>query len=171
MVWNRVTAGGGLLGAAIVAGAIITYNWGATPRLDGSITSVRTLGMDASNSVAIVNFEAVNTSNREIAINFREIDVTDSTGALRRGRILSVFDVEQLFKYYPALGGMRDEPLTDNRYVAAGETVRGLVAARFEMAKHELDLRKDIVFRTIDRKNREVELRHEAEADTSERTR
>ena len=162
MRWNRVTAGGGLLGAVIVAGGIIGYNWGATPRLDGSITLVRTLGMDAANSVAIVNIEAVNTSNYELAINFREVDVTDSSGAVRRGRMLSVFDIEQLFKYYPALGGMQDEPLSDNRFVEPGETVRGLVAARFEIPKHRLDLRQEIVFRTVDNKNRSIELRQES---------
>ncbi len=161
MTWNRVTVWGGLLGAAIVAGAIIGYNWGATPRLDGHITDVRTLGMDAYNSVAIVNIMAVNTSNRELAINFREVDVTDEAGAVRRGRILSVFDIEQLFKYYPALGGMRDEPLLANRYVAPGETLRGLVAARFDMPKHILDMREAIVFRTVDNRNRSVELRPE----------
>lgn len=165
MKWDRVTAGGGLLGAVIVAAGIILYNWGATPRMDGRITGVRTLGMDASNSVAIINFEAVNTSNYELAINFREMDVTDSSGSLRQGRILSVFDVEQLFKYYPALGGMRDEPLTANRFVAPGESLRGLVAARFEMPKHMLDMRQELVFRTIDNKNRPVELRYEPDSE------
>ncbi len=151
------------MGALIVAGAIIFYNWGATPRLDGRITQVRTLGMDPSNSVAIVNFEASNTSNYETAINFREIDVTEESGNIRKGRILSVWDIQQLFQYYPALGGMGDEPLIDNRYLAPGESMRGLLAARFEIPKHLLDMREELVFRTVDNKNRATELRLDAE--------
>ncbi len=163
MQWTRTTAGGGLLGALLVAGAIITYNWGATPRLDGRITEVRTLGMDAKSSVAIVNFEATNTSNYDIAINYREIEVVDEAGNIRQGRILSVFDVEQLFKYYPALGGMKDEPLLDDRYIAPGELFRGLTAARFEIPKHKLDVRQELVFRTVDTKSRKTEIRLAAE--------
>ena len=163
MQWNRTTAGGGLLGALLVAGAIIGYNWGATPRLEGRITEVRTLGMDAQSSVAIVNFEATNKSNYDLGINYREIEVVDEAGNVRQGRILSVFDVEQLFKYYPALGGMKDEPLLDDRYIAPGEVFRGLTAARFEIPKHKLDARRELVFRTVDTKSRKTEIRLAAE--------
>lgn len=163
MRWNRTILGGGLLGAVIVAGLIIVYNWGATPRLDGEITGVRTLGMDDSSSVAIVNFEAANSSNYELWINRRELAIIDQAGNPLDGRILSVFDIQQLFKYFPALGGMRDEPLIDNRYLAPGESLRGLVAARFEIPKHELDIRQQIAFRTVDNKNRKTALRLESQ--------
>lgn len=159
MHWNRTIVAGGLLGAIVVAGVIIVYNWGATPRLKGTITEVRTLGMDDSSSVAIVNFEASNTSNYELWINRRELAIVDQAGNPWDGRILSVFDIQQLFKYFPALGGMRDEPLIDNRHLAPGKSVRGLVAARFEIPKHELDMRQEIVFRTVDNKNRKTAVR------------
>ena len=121
------------------------------------------MGMDANSSVAIVNFEATNTSNYDIAINYREIEIVDEAGDIRQGRILSVFDVEQLFKYYPALGGMKDEPLLDERYIAPGEFFRGLTAARFEIPKHKLDVRQELVFRTVDTKSRKTEIRLAAE--------
>lgn len=159
MHWNRNILVGGSLGGLIVTGAFIAYNWGATPRLSGEITEVRTLGMDASSSVAIVNIKATNTSNYELSIDYREVAVIDSEGSLLVGRTLSVFDIQQLFKYYPALGGMRDEPLVDSRQLASGETVRGLVAARFEIPKHELDMRKELIFRTADGRQRKTELR------------
>ena len=159
MQWNRKTVGGGLLGALVVAGAIIYYNWDATPRLEGDVTQVRTLGMDAESSVAILNFVATNTSNYEISVSSREMEIVDAEGNLRQGKILSVFDVQQLFKYFPALGGMGDEPLTDNRRLAPGELVRGLSAARFEIPKHELDERQEIILRTLDIKHRPTVLR------------
>ncbi len=163
MHWNRTILGGGLLGGVVVAGLIIVYNWGATPRLEGEITGVRTLGMDGSSSVAIVNFAASNSSNYELWINRRELAIIGQGGHQFEGRILSVFDIQQLFKYFPALGGMRDEPLIDNRHLAPGEAVRGLVAARFEVPKHELDIRQEIVFRTVDNKNRKTALRLESQ--------
>ena len=157
--WNRITLGGGLIGAVVVAGAIIVYNWGATPRLEGRITEVRTLGMDDRSSVAIINFEASNASNYEISVTRREMAVVDENGTLLEGRILSVFDIQQLFNYFPALGGMKDEPLLDEQFLAPGERVRGLSAARFEIPKHELDVRQEIIFRTLDVKNRRTEIR------------
>ncbi len=163
MNWNRLAVCGGLGGAILVAGTIIVYNWGATPRLDGEITEVRTLGMDAESSVAIVNFEATNASNYELSVRQREMAIVDAGGTVLEGRILSVFDIQQLFKYFPALGGMRDEPLTDNRHFAPGETLRGLAAARFEIPKHELDTRREIIFRTLDVKHRPTEIRQVAD--------
>ena len=163
MLWNRMLVAAGLLGALVLAGLIIAYNWRATPRLDGVITDVRTLGMDTSSSVAIINFKASNASNYEVSINRREVAVILRSGDLLEGRILSVFDIRQLFQYFPALGGMRDEPLIDDRHLAPGELVRGLVAARFEIPKNDLDDRREIVFRTVDIKNRRTELRLESE--------
>lgn len=159
MNWNRITVAGGLLGALIVAGAIIAYNWSATPRLDGEITEVRTLGMDDTSSVAIINFEASNASTYEHSIAQREMAVVDQDGNLFEGRILSVFDLQQLFTYFPALGGMKDEPLVDKQYLAPGQSIRGLAAARFEIPKHELDVRREIIFRTLDVKKRRAEIR------------
>ena len=161
--WNRTILVGGLLGAVVVAVLIIAYNWRATPRLEGRVTDVRTLGMDASSSVAIVNFEASNSSSYELSINRREMAIVDQSGNSLEGRILSVFDIRQLFEYFPALGGMRDEPLVDNRHLAPGESLRGLVAARFEIPKHELDMRREIVLRTVDNKNRRTAIRLESE--------
>ncbi len=161
--WSRITIIGGILGAIVVAGLIVLYNRGATPRFSGTITEVRTLGMDDASSVAIVNFQAENVSNREVSIQKRQMTIVDGNGIDHEGRVLSVFDVQQLFKYFPALGGMRDEPLTDNRFVEAGESFRGLVAARFEIPKHELDLRQEIVLHTMDVKHRKTELRLDTE--------
>ena len=58
----------GLLGAALVGGAIYFYNEGATPTLAGEITEVRTLAMDEASSVAVVNFAGTNTSDRIVFI-------------------------------------------------------------------------------------------------------
>ena len=156
---NKPKVFGGLLGALIVAGGIIFYNSGTTPTLSGKITEVRTLGMDKSNSVAIINIEAVNSSNYDVSVGRREMEVVDSKGNRLAGKIISVFDIEQLFKYYPALGGMKDEPMTDRQDILPGQSVRGLIAASFELPKHELDMRRELIFHTIDFRDRKTSLR------------
>ena len=152
-----------LLGAPVLTGLIIASLWHATPRLDGVITDVRTIGMDSSNTVAVIYFEASNASNYEVSINRREVAVIVRSGDLLEGRILSESLVRKLFKYFPDLGGMQDEPLIDGRRLAPGEFMRGVVAAVFEIPRNDLDDRREIVFRIVDIKNRRAELRLESE--------
>ena len=123
----------GLLGAALVAGAIYFYNEGATPTLDGQLTEVRTLAMDEASSVAIVNFRGVNTSDRTIFIHQRELTMTDENGAAHIGLPVQVVDIKSLFQYFPILGGMKDEPLLPRTEIEPGAVLRGLVAARFNL--------------------------------------
>lgn len=160
---NRPKVFGGLLGATVVAGGIIVYNSGATPALSGEITAVRTLGMDKANSVAIVNIRAVNSSNYDVSVGRREMEVVDAQGNRLMGKIISVFDIRQLFRYYPALGGMKDEPMVDRQEIPPGESVRALVAARFAIPKHELDMRRELIFHTVDFRGRKTTLRQVSE--------
>lgn len=160
---NRPKIFGGLLGATVVAGGIIVYNSGATPALSGEITAVRTLGMDKANSVAIVNIRAVNSSNYDVSVGRREMEVVDAQGNRLMGKIISVFDIRQLFRYYPALGGMKDEPMVDRQEIPPGESVRALAAARFAIPKHELDLRRELIFHTVDYRGRKTTLRQVSE--------
>lgn len=148
----------GLLGALLVAGAIYFYNEGATPELDGEITEVRTLAMDEASSVAVVNFSGTNTSDRIVFIHQRELTITGENGATHIGSPVQVTDVQNLFQYFPILGGMKDAPLLPRTEVEPGAELRGLVAARFELPKHELDARKSLVLKFYNDQKRSTEL-------------
>jgi hypothetical protein len=148
----------GLLGALLVAGAIYFYNEGATPTLAGEITEVRTLAMDEASSVAVVNFSGTNTSDRIVFIHQRELTITDEDGATHIGLPVQVTDVQNLFKYFPILGGMKDAPLLPRTEIEPGSELRGLVAARFDMPKHELDTRKSLLLKFYNDQNRSTEL-------------
>jgi hypothetical protein len=148
----------GLLGAVLVAGAIYFYNAGATPTLAGEITEVRTLAMDEASSVAVVNFRGTNTSNRIVFIHQREVTITGEDGATRIGLPVQVVDIQGLFNYFPILGGMKDAPLLPRTEVEPGEELRGLVAARFDLPKHELDARKSLVLKFYNDQGRYTEL-------------
>jgi hypothetical protein len=148
----------GLLGAVLITGAIIFFNKGATPALAGEITEVRTLAMDEASSVAIVNFAGTNTSDRVVFIHQRELEITDSNGTVRVGKPVQIADVQQLFKYFPILGGMKDEPLRPRTELEPGKNLRGLVAAQFDVPKHELDQRLGLILRVYDARKRAIEI-------------
>ena len=148
----------GLLGAALVAGAIYFYNEGATPELAGEITEVRTLAMDEVSSVAVVNFAAVNASDRIIFIHQREVTMTGENGGAYVGAPVQVADIQMLFQRFPILGGMKDEPLLPRTEVQPGAELHGLVAARFDVPKHELDARKSLVVKFYNERGRSTEL-------------
>jgi hypothetical protein len=149
----------GLLGALLIAGGILLFNRDTAPRLDGRITQVRTLGMDQNSSVAIVNFDAVNGSNNLLIIGRRDLLVIDNNGIERAGSTISVSDLKYLFQLYPALGGMGFEPLVDRVRVEPGDPLRGILAARFDLAKHELDQRQAIIFRVEDVDGKQSDVR------------
>jgi hypothetical protein len=148
----------GLLGAALVAGTIYFYNEGATPTLNGEITEVRTLAMDEASSVAVVNFSGLNTSDRIIFIHQRELTMTDENGADHIGLPVQVVDIQGLFDYFPILGGMKDAPLLPRTEIEPGAELRGLVAARFNLPKHELDARTALVLKFYNDQKRYTEL-------------
>jgi hypothetical protein len=148
----------GLLGAALVAGTIYFYNEGATPTLAGEITEVRTLAMDEGSSVAMVNFRGVNTSDRIVFIHQREVTMTDESGATHIGLPVQVVDIQSLFEYFPILGGMKDAPLLPRTEIEPGTELRGLVAARFNLPKHEPDARKSLVLKFYNDQQRYTEL-------------
>jgi hypothetical protein len=159
----KVVIIGGLLGALVLAGGLLLFNSDTAPRLDGEITQVRTLGMDQRSSVAIVNFDAINGSDNLLIIARRDLLVVDQYGTERSGSTISVSDLKYLFELYPALGGMGFEPLVDRVRVESGGPLRGILAARFDMPKHELDQRRAIIFRTEDVDGKQSDLRLESE--------
>lgn len=148
----------GLLGAGLVAGAIYFYNEGATAALAGDVTEVRTLAMDEASSVAVVNFKGMNTSDRSVFIHQREVTIFDESGAAHVGLPVHVSDLQSLFQYFPILGGMKDAPLLPRTEIEPGAELRGLVAARFNLPKHELDARKSLVVKFYNDQGRYTEL-------------
>jgi hypothetical protein len=55
------------------------------------------------------------------------------------------------------------EPLVDRVRVETGGPLRGILAARFDMPKHELDQRRAIIFRIEDVDGKQSDLRLESE--------
>ncbi len=154
----KIIAVAGLIGACIVAGAILFYNRGAKPTLTGKITEVRTIGVEQNASVAFVNFSGANSAENALIIHKRELEVVDGDGNRHVGMLVQVPDLKSLFEYFPVLGGMKDEPLLPRTELEPGEPLRGLVAARFEISKDKLDQRQKIILRVYDIRERTSEI-------------
>jgi hypothetical protein len=125
--------------------------------------------MDQNSSVAIVNFDALNGSNNLLIIARRDLFVIDQNGMERDSSTISASDLEYLFQLYPALGGMGFEPLVDRVRVEPEQPLRGILAARFEIPKHELDQRQAIIFRIEDVDGKQSELRLDSEPSPEEK--
>ena len=153
----------GLVGACVLVwGALQISDW-KTAQLKGKITEVRTLGMDQYSSVAIVDIEAVNPSDTQMMIGKRTMTVMDAKGIRSQGKVISAPDLKGLFRYFPGLGGIDNEPLLNRVRIQPGESVFGMVAARFEIPKHELDLRQELILRLVDVDGSVSEIRHGSE--------
>ena len=119
---------------------------------------MRTLAMDEASSVAIVNFRGVNTSDRSVFIHQREVTVTGEDGVARTGAPVHISDIQNLFEYFPILGGMKDAPLAPRTEIEPGQELSGLVAARFDVPKHQLDARQSLVVKFYNEIGRSTEL-------------
>ena len=154
----------GLLGAGALLWAALEISDWRTAQLEGSITQVRTLAMDERSSVAIVDFEALNPSSVEMMIGDRTLSITSQKGIPYQSRTLGASDIKGLFEYFPALGEMKNEPLIKRVRIPEGESVAGMIAARFEIPKYELDLRQELTLEIADIDGSVSTFRLEAEA-------
>jgi hypothetical protein len=134
----------GLAVVAILIAVVLYQQRGARLVLDGQITQVRTLGMDESSSVAIVDLQLHNPSDYPIVIGESAISVVDSQGEAREGRLLSAGHTNDLFQYFPALGSKTGENLLYKDRLPPGASRPATLAARFEISKGELDARQSI---------------------------
>ena len=147
-----------VLVGAVAVGALI-FTSGPQPRLEGAITEVRTLSVEPEAAVALVNFRAENITPNNFVANGRRLEIIDAQGQSHLGTTVNTVDLKDLFQYFPELGGMKDEPFGAQSEIPSGETVRGLIAARFEVSKGTLDARQALLIRVTDGVGRETILR------------
>jgi len=156
-------AGAGLAGALVLAVIFLLIGESSAPRMDGTILSVRTLGMEEKASVAVVDFTATNNSDVLVQVGDRKLFAVDSGGVRHEGVLVSAPDLKTLFDYFPVLGDMRREPLIDGVKIKPGETIEGMVAFRVEIPKYKLDAREEIILEIHDTDGSITEIRQESE--------
>ncbi len=139
-----ISLGLGVVAVTLFVALIVFVQRGASPRLEGQITAVRTLGMDEASSVAIVDFHVTNTSQHRMVIGSIEMSAVDSKGETKQGQVIAASDLQRLFELFPALGNKSGEPLIIKTKMASRASFTGMLAARFELSKGDLDARKKI---------------------------
>ena len=128
-------------------------------RLTGTITKVRTLGVESTAAVAIVDFRATNKSKVLFMSGDRRVIVIGRHGTKYDGEISSSFNLKQLFRYFPALGAMTHEPYIKGIRLKPDQSVVGMLAARFDISKTDLDMRQEIILELYDSDGSLTELR------------
>jgi hypothetical protein len=152
-----------ILIAVGVAGAVALFlTRGPQQRLEGEFTEVRLLKVEETATVALVNFAAENVTNRPFVANDRNLELINADGRAVAGMLVSGPDLYDLFKYFPDLGGMKDEPFLAKRRIESGESFRGLIAARFEVPESLMQQRQGLVLRLVDGAGRPTEIREDA---------
>ena len=134
----------GLVVAAALVGLIVFKQAGSTPRLEGEITAVRTLGMDRSSAVAIVDFRFTNTSRYRFIVQSTAMTVVDAKGATHEGAVVASSDADELFRLFPAIGPRAAATLIIKTRFQPQQAGSAMLAARFEIPKAALDARSRI---------------------------
>ena len=147
-----------LVTVGVVALGALFLARGPQARLAGEITEVRTLEVEPEACVAFVNFRVENITQHPFIAHDRRLEVIDARGDRRLGRIVLGPDLQDLFKYFPEIGGMKDEPLLYQGRVEPGEKRGALIAARFEIPVASLQARKQLRLRLVDGANRPTEI-------------
>ena len=147
-----------LIALGAVAVGVLFLTRGPQARLAGEITEVRTLEVEPEASVAFVNFRIENITAHPFVAYDRRLELIDAQGDRRIGTLVLAPDLQDLFKYFPELGGMKDEPLLHEGRFEPGERRGALMAARFEIPVASLEGRQQLKIRLVDGANRPTEI-------------
>ena len=110
-----------------------------------------------------MDFRATNKSKVLFMSGDRRVIVIGRHGTKYDGKISSSFNLKQLFRYFPALGAMTHEPYTKGIRLKPNQSVVGMLAARFDISKTDLDMRQEIILELYDSDGSLTELRMAAQ--------
>jgi len=140
----------GLVVAGAAVGFLMWWNRGAHLELKGEILKVRTLKTDEKNSIAIIDFRFVNSSDYRFVVRQVEVTLEDADGAVVGSVPVSDVDATRLFQYYKVLGQKYNPSLLMRDRVAPRQSLDRMIAAAFAMTEEKLQQRKRLKIRVED---------------------
>ena len=140
----------GLVLVAIGIAFLFYIQRGAHIELKGAVLKVRTLPVDASSSIAVLDFRFVNPSNYPFIVRKVDVFMEDKEGTTVGSSPIADVDVKRLFEYYPILGQKYNDSLVIRTRVDPLQSMDRMVAARFEIPVGELDGREVFKIRVED---------------------
>jgi len=138
------------IGLAVVAVAIVCILYmqrGAKVELVGSIQKVRTMALDETSAIAILDFRVRNPSDYRFVVSKVEVSMVDPAGKTQEGLVISEVDAKNLFQYYTALGQKFNDSLVLRTKVKPGESIDRMLAVRFEVPEKLIEQRRGLTIR------------------------
>ena len=110
----------------------------------GKIGKVRVQKMDDSTSLAIVDFNVRNDSDRNMVVRSLDLAVNMLNGTRVEGSIVSASDAAKVFAAYPTLGEQYNQGMKERDKVAPLESLDRMIISRFDSPWTEMEKRKNI---------------------------
>lgn len=145
-----MTFGIGLVVILIAVAGILYLQRGAHVELKGAILKVRTMGLDDSSSLAIVDFRFVNPSDYPFVVRMVDVFATGADGQDYTSTPVPEVDAKKIFEYYPILGQKYNTSLLTRDKIAGRRSEDRMIVARFEIPVAKLDARKNLKIRIED---------------------
>jgi hypothetical protein len=135
----------GIVIVIIVAVIVLKVNLGSHMVLDGSLKSVRTVGIEQA-SAMVVDFRLTNPADYPFVVRTVSL-IAEIDGKPVEGTVVADVDAKQLIDYYPAAGPKYNDTLRMKDRINPGQTMDRMVAARFEVPEAKLQARTRLTLR------------------------
>ena len=134
----------------MVAGLAFWYTSGyfAKRRLaDGRIGKVRVLQVDTNEAIAILDFTIRNETAQPIVVRSLQSQAEMTDGSTIDGRMISIRDLDNVFRNYPTLGERYGDPMKAQDVLPASAEIDRMAGVSFDVPEDVFRKRKDIVLR------------------------
>jgi hypothetical protein len=132
--------------AAAVAGVFYMQR-GAHLELPGRILKVRTVAVDETSSIAVLDFRTTNPSDYPIEVRDVTILLDEPNGNRFVAAAVPGPDTQRVFAGLPVLGPQYNPVLTPRSQIAPHSESDHMIMARFEAPQARLDARRRFVIR------------------------
>jgi hypothetical protein len=137
----------GLVVVALAVAGIVYMQRGAHIELKGSILKVRTVAMEETSSLAVLDFRFANPADYPFVVRTVEVFMEDAQGNRHNSVTVSEVDAKRLFEYFPRLGQKHNVSLLMRDSIKPHSTEDRMIAARFDMPESKLESRKRFIVR------------------------
>jgi hypothetical protein len=140
--------------AAAVVAVLIWVAFASTKGLHlapkGAIGKVRTVKVDENATLAILDFNIVNDSDRDMLVHSIEANLTEADGSSVPGNVVSPDDDEKAFRVYKILGEQYNPVLKERAIVPARQSVDRMIGILFNAPEEDVENRKKLDVRIED---------------------
>ncbi len=111
----------------------------------GRVLHVRSVPLDPTTAVLVVDFAITNPSDREMVIRSITVLLHQKDGTAPEGIPIAATDLPTLFRYHQAeLGALANAPLRDRDRIAPHQTLLTSTGVRFDLPESAVQSRQDL---------------------------